>query len=60
MALNPSLCCDVGGDAGGASDQLNYVAATRWSAARSQNIALGSNANVDFDVGKRRRATARK
>ncbi|KAF6266353.1 hypothetical protein COO60DRAFT_1456659 [Scenedesmus sp. NREL 46B-D3] len=48
------------GTTGGASDQLNYVAATRWSAARSQNIALGSNANVDFDVGKRRRAAARK
>ncbi|WIA35719.1 hypothetical protein OEZ86_004121 [Tetradesmus obliquus] len=41
------------GTIGSASDQLSYVAATRWSAARSQNVALGTNANVDFEVGRR-------
>jgi hypothetical protein len=39
--------------AGGASDQINYVGATQSSNVRSENIALGSNENIDFDFGRR-------
>jgi hypothetical protein len=44
--------------AGGASDQLNYVGATQASNVRSENIALGSNENIDFNFGRRRLAAA--
>uniref|UniRef100_A0A383VK58 Uncharacterized protein n=1 Tax=Tetradesmus obliquus TaxID=3088 RepID=A0A383VK58_TETOB len=43
---------------GGASDQLNYVGATQSSNVRSENVALGSNENIDFNVGRRRLAAA--
>jgi hypothetical protein len=44
--------------AGGASDQLNYVGANQASNVRSENVALGSNENIDFDFGRRRLAAA--
>ncbi|KAF6258149.1 hypothetical protein COO60DRAFT_1693701 [Scenedesmus sp. NREL 46B-D3] len=43
---------------GGASDQINYVGATQSSNVRSENIALGSNENIDFNFGRRRRLAA--
>jgi hypothetical protein len=59
MASDAAAAAAAVAVAGGASDQINYVGATQSSNVRSENIALGSNENIDFDFGRRLQSSQR-